>query len=333
MGRIIQISRDIARGVDDPDLGHYGVVDDFIAVVDGRKNLQEAFALKRALIQRAEYQGVTILRERSEKQLNQSLERIGAQFYNKKFGLQASMPRQSNDEKWLKAERRRILRDKGATGLLGSGPAKKATIIPCPQKHKFFYGVGNNEFSSMFNILGSRFLGQDFSEILKAGRNNLPEFLSWNILHGEITSTPGWIHCDQEAADAVSRDLDELPAAVLEGLANFQCLPGSVSVVSALNSGGSFLFKDRDIGEKEFFDDDSDRCAYQVQNGDVSGVRGEGWPDDPVTGEPRDALYHCSPLKNKFGHVGDHRGRVVIAAHNRVCYTLPQWANENDTLA
>lgn len=331
MGIIKPITREMARDVNDPELGRYGVIDDFIAVVDGCRDLKAAFNQARALIQKPEFQFVIIARDRSQRALKNSASKIQNTFAEKMFGHELmrdlATPGESESEARMRRRRNRMR----GTPIVGRPPASGGTVIPWSGMSRFSYQVPLDAQNTQFEThqipfwKKTNFLGRDFQDVMQAARQGFPEFMSWYIKNGKITSDPGLLHCDTGYHLDERRKTDTLPQSLLRaaGQEEFTVLPGNVAMTIALVGGGTIAVRTNEVLNPAHFNDDPDRVGYQTQNGDIMIARAVGWPDDPVTGLPRLPGYHCSPMVDMYGNENSHRGRVMAGTSCETSYPHP----------
>ncbi|MGH1404031.1 MAG: hypothetical protein ACRBDL_07285 [Alphaproteobacteria bacterium] len=320
--------------------GSYGVIDGFIAVVDGRENLSEALKRARELIQEPQFEVVTVIRD--SETLDESLENVKNSFYQASFGVDVSL---------------------SPEGMAMPG-ARQGTVLINPDSDDFYLHVASNPWSTR-NLFRDRVgldvpdfdseklhfwnkkskIGKDFHSVFGTVAQVFPEYMSVSLSDGQSTSEPAVMHFDsnysvKEASEFSifkRRSYRDLPAKFIEAAdkREFSPLPGGYTVTTALSGGGTIvrktdperyaLYKDaQDRGDvhKEYFYDD-DTSGHQGQDGDIMIIRGEGWPDD-LNGEPRLPSDHCSTLINYYGHEGNHLGRVVGIMNSEVCYIAPQ---------
>jgi len=328
---------DWAEGAD------YGVIDGFIAVVDGRDDLKGALQQARELIQRSEFEAVTVVRESTT--LDKTEDKIGNLFWNAAFGQQGF-----------------VRHDK----TVGIRPAQQGTILIDPEHNNFYLKTPESAFSAMNTLRGllgkeaadfkfkksgllsgGSDLGKDFKTIFGTAGEVFPEYMSVYLSSGASTSEPGVMHFDsgyavQEIAThgpVQNRSYSQLPRKFIDAAneREFEPLPGNVTITASIAGGGSIVRKTEParyaeykkheaenslIDNKAYFQD-GDTAGYQAQDGDIMIMRNDGWPDDEHGNAclPSD---HCSTIINAYGNHGNHLGRVVGLMSSQVCYMSPQ---------
>lgn len=346
MVNVIPISRDIAQAAHDSVYGDFGVIDDFIAVVDGRgRLLQKAFAQARGLIDR--YESVTIIRE--SRTLARSELRLGELFSQRTFGQRVIRPDYNSPDYHTPSARSRRRRDRrdGAPAIK-TAAARSGHVFPVFEQGRYDllrpkvsfdsdaeYYAAAKSYKTKRSMLGSFAFGADFHALFKASAHPLatPEYLSWHIENGDETSEPGLLHFDLGEAQLNPKFLKPkfLKAAHQR---NYKSLEGSVTRTMSVRGGGTIVEKTdpnffmqyashvekgtvRSIAEN-IMQASAGRTFYQTQDGDITSLRGAGW------GEGRVPSYHCSPYMNAYGHVGNHLGRFVAIQSPQVSFLHPQ---------
>ncbi|GEM_PF-4561036 len=248
--------------------GQYKILDDFIAVVDGRKNLYQACISARQLAADPHFQDVTIIRD--SKTLEKSRQCLFNSFYNQKFHQQ-----------------------------------KRGTVLPWPENNKFLIYQGESilnpdktPFKTIGNFQAKRLLGPDYFETFNVMRLVNPEYLSWD-LRGGVTIKPGGLHFDHAYEDATHTLMDKkLPKTYANYIKEHitRELPGSITVTIAVRGGGTIVTKcaHNDLPEQQFEEYGQD--SRQAQDGDITVIRGSGWPNPQQL-----ASYHC-PSLHPNGH-------------------------------
>jgi len=325
------------------DDGRYGVIDGFIAVVDGRDDLDGALQQARELIQQADFEVVTVVRQSAS--LEKTKDKISDLFWNAAFGQQA------------------IVRPDRTTGL---GFAKQGTVLLDPDHNNFYIKSPASSFTTLnmvrsmlgrdvpeFNykkagfLSGGPDLGKDFKTIFGAAGRAFPEYMSVYMSHGASTSEPGVMHFDSGyvVKDSVtdgglqSRSNSDLPHKFIEAAntREFDPLPGGVTVTASIVGGGSIVRKtdparydeykeherSRELAKHKAYFQDGDDIGYQGQDGDIMIMRNDRWPDDEH-GNSRLPSDHCSTIINAYGNHGNHLGRMVGLMSSQVCYMSPQ---------
>ncbi len=326
-------------GADD----RYGVIDGFIAVIDGRDDLDSALELAREIIQIAEYEVVTVIRQSSS--LAKTEDKISQLFYDATFGRQAvAVPGKK----------------------VGSGPARQGTVMLDAEHNNFYIKTPSSAFSSV-NLLrgilgrdvpafdykktgllsGGLNLGKDVETVFGAAGRAFPEYMSVYMSHGASTSEPGVMHFDSgyvakedpvTGAEVIGRHNIDLPHKFIEAAQkrDFEPLPGGVTITSSVVGGGSIVRKtdlkryqaykeqerNNELSQNKEYFQDGEGIGYQGQDGDVMIMRNDRWPDDEH-GKPRLPSDHCSTLINAYGNDGNHLGRIVGLMSTQVCYLSP----------
>ena len=323
--------------------GQYGVIDGFLAVVDGRSDLDGALQKARELIQKAEFENVTVIRQSSS--LAKSKDKISDLFWNATFGKHG------------------YVRPDKTTGLCST---KQGMVLLDPDHDDFYLKVPASQYSAT-NLLRDRFglrvpdfvfkksafwnggsnIGKDFKKIFGAAGKVFPEYMSILLSNGQSTSEPGLMHFDSakrkkavETSGVVhSINYNHLPESFLKAASSkeFEPLPGNVTVTASIVGGGSIvrktnaerygLYKEHErnqilLENKVYFQDDN-QIGYQGQDGDIMIIRNDGWPDDEH-GNPRLPSDHCSTIINAYGNHGNHLGRMAGIMSSQVCYMSPQ---------
>ena len=342
LDRVRPITLEEADWSVDPE-GRYGIIDGFLAVIDGRENLREALELARELIQLAPIESICVIR--NSETLGKSAERIGDVFYHAAFGSEAV----------IRPDR-----------TLGSRPAKQGTVLVDPDSGRFYLKkpartnelldfvrermkmrIPEFEFRPSVPWSPERNLGEDFKHIFGTAGKVFPEYMSVYLSNGQSTSEPGVMHFDSSYTvkeinthgPTRNRSYSHLPKGFLKA-ANarvFEPLPGGVTITASLHGGGSIVRKtdperyevyrhqkeDGTLRDNRAFFFDRDETGYQALDGDILIMRSDGWPDDPE-GNPRLPVDHCSAIINAYGHTGNHFGRIIGLMSSEVCYLSPQ---------
>lgn len=288
----------------------FRVIDDFIAVVDGRENLPQALKLARNLLH--DFEAVAVIRDRSQKDMAKSYQAIGSSF------------------------------DKA---MFGSGP-KECFIFPWAARNKYMIYrptlLSSTQYThKRFGFFARRSLGADIDDFARATGEAFPEYLNTTVkrnsgLNG--SSKPGWIHTDGPYNVEETLKHYYLEAKYLEAkeAEQIEVLPGEATITMVLNNresesdkldplggAGTILINSRAGLRGEFFRGANDTIGYQAHDGDIVVMRGEGWPDHPVTGQPRAAANHAASLDNKYG-APTHAGRMIALVTSKVCYVHPR---------
>lgn len=261
MGKITPITKDLARGVEDKRIGHYGVVSDFIAVVDGTSDLVKALRQAKSLIQIPENQAVVVMRESST--LKKSEDRLFDSFFHREFHQ----------------------------------PKRGIVVSHKEGKHLKFDPPGltsrrTQEFRRVAYCMPSRVIGHDYNEVFKASRQVFPEYLSWDMRTGK-NRNPGGLHFDAAYEQASNNVIKRLPHSFSEDILKekFNPLSGSITMTVSIRGGGSVVVRcDRNDYPEQHFDDFG-KQGFQTQDGDITIFRGKGWENPEQL-----ASYHCSPL-------------------------------------
>ncbi len=321
----------------------YGVIDGFLAVVDGREDLNGALEKARELIKRAEFEAVTIVRQSQTLQKTEG--KVDDLFWNASFG----------HEGVVRPDR-----------TVGSRPAQQGTILINPDQNNFYIKKPGELFSAMNTIRellghdvpqfkykkaglinGGPDIGKDVKEIFGQAGKVFPEYMSVYLSSGASTSEPGLMHFDsgyqvQEVdthGSLNNRSYSQLPKKFVEAAdeRRFDALPGGVTITASIIGGGSIVrktdpdrymtYKQHEVegtlkDNKVYFQDDED-YGYQAQDGDIMIMRNDKWPDDEH-GNARLPSDHCSTILNAYGNTGNHLGRVVGLMSSQVCYMSPQ---------
>ncbi|MGH1378685.1 MAG: hypothetical protein ACRBB3_07665 [Alphaproteobacteria bacterium] len=339
MDRIKPITLENAEWSDDG----YGVIDGFIAVVDGRDDLDDALSLARELIQKPEFEVVSVIRQSTT--LENSKDKVSDLFWNAAFG-KTSIKRPDNTS--------------------GLGSAKQGTVLLEPDSKNFYIKTPASSFSTV-NVLrstvgidvpefdynkvgvfgGGSALGKDFKTIFGAAGRAFPEYMSVYLSNGASTSDPGVMHFDSgykannSDDDCVPciRDNSDLPDKFLEAAKSrdFEPLPGGVTITASINGGGSIVSKtnpdrynqykeheiNKELSDNKLLFQDGEFQGHQGQDGDIMIMRNDRWPDDEH-GNKRLPSDHCSTITNAYGNYGNHLGRIVGLMSSQVCYMSPQ---------
>lgn len=321
----------------------YGVIDDFIAVIDGQDDLDGALRLARELIQKPDFEVVSVVRQSTT--LDKSKDKVSDLFWNAAFGHKA------------------VMRPDKTTGF---GPAKQGTVLLDPDANNFYIKTPASSFTTL-NIFrsmlgcdvpyfdykkagilgGGSNLGKDFKTIFGAAGRAFPEYMSVYMSNGASTSDPGVMHFDSgyvaQNSDAGNvlqgRNNSDLPHKFVAAASarNFTPLPGGVTVTASIVGGGSIVRKtdtdryeqykehesNRELSDNKVLFQDSDDLGYQGQDGDIMIMRNDRWPDDEH-GNARLPSDHCSTIINAYGNHGNHLGRMVGLMSSQVCYMSPQ---------
>lgn len=342
LARVRSITREAADWSVDED-GQYGVIEGFIAVVDGRNDLHGALEKARELIQKPEFENVTVIRESGS--LEKSKENISELFWNAAFGKNG------------------YVRPDKTTGLC---PTKQGIVLLDPDQNDFYLKVPSSQYSTV-NLLRDRLglnvpdfvfrkssiwnggsnIGKDFKNIFGAAAKVFPEYMSVLLSNGQSTSEPGLMHFDSakrkravETQESVhSIDYNHLPESFLRAANSkeFEPLAGNVTVTASIVGGGSIVRKtsverydaykrheeDNTLPDNKAYFQDDGQIGYQAQDGDIMIIRNDGWPDDE-NGNHRLPSDHCSTIVNAYGNHGNHLGRVAGIMSSQVCYMSPQ---------
>ena len=326
----------------DPE-GRFGVIDGFLAVIDGREDLPAALKLAREIIQDAPVESVCIVR--NSPTIEKSRSRIDDVFYHAAFGNEA------------------VVRP---NRTVGSRPAKQGTVLINPDTNEFYLKKPGSAFSDLntwrsilgmdvpeFEFQKSSFwrqgtnLGPDFKEVFGETGKIFPEYMSVYLSNGDSTSEAGVMHFDSgytikevnTHGPNQNRTYSQLPKKFIEAANSreFEPLPGGVTITSSLKGGGSIVRKTDPerfeeyqqqkeegtlLDNKAYFYD-RDQPGYQAQDGDILIMRTEDWPDDPQ-GNPRLPSDHCAAIINAYGNDGNHLGRIIGLMSSEVCYMSPQ---------
>ena len=308
------------------------VIDDFLAVVDGRDDLPAAIQAARHLITLAPYQAVVIVRQYPH--VEKSIEKIDCLFSRAAFGKKA------------------IKNDEGRSVLV---PARTGTLL-LPQDHNgYFLKRPTNQFTltnmlrekargtlpdfeyDKLGFLKARYLlGTELDYTFRAIKKGFPEYLSVYLSYGEMTSEPGIMHWDTGypageflTESAALRKANNLPGHFSKAAQayTFSPLPECVTIGFALEGGGTVLCKTHEDeyksrGKKVLHFKDSDKIGYQAQNGDITIMRTQGWQPDE-NNIPRLAADHFAPMLNAYGNEGNHRGRIHFIWSSQVSFMSP----------
>lgn len=282
--RIRPITLDIADWSIDPD-GRYGVVDGFLAVVDGQEDLLAALKTARELLQNPQFQAIAIVR--NSQSLTKSFESIaGMMDVDSKFGIGAIEGR----------------------------------ILPWPEKNKYLYL--NRGMTTIFPHKSLRFgkaekgIGADFHEIFPAAREVFPEFLSWSVRRLK-SGVPGELHYDERYRPGL-RDVTDLPRGFAKSVNSeiFQPLAGSITMTTSLANGGTIVCDSNGmLPQQNFYDEDSPLIGYQGQDGDLLILRAQGWAQE----QGYTPSFHCPPIVESI-----LSRRYVAVASSNTSYLSPQ---------
>lgn len=282
--RIRPITLDIADWSIDPD-GKYGVVDGFLAVVDGQDDLLAALETARELIKNPQFQAVAVIR--NSQTLTQSFQSIaGMMDVDGKFGLGAIEGR----------------------------------ILPWPDKNKYLYI--NQGMTTIFPHKSLRFgkaekgIGADFHEIFSATKEVFPEYLSWSVRKLK-SGVPGELHYDECYRPGL-RNVSDLPRGFVKSVNSeiFQPLSGSITMTTSLDNGGTIVCNSNEIlPQQNFYDEDNALLGYQGQNGDLLILRANGWDAD----QGYTPSFHCPPkVENIMAR------RYVAVSSSNASFLSPQ---------
>ena len=262
----------------------YKLVDEFLAVVDAREDLEGAMRTARALILDPKIQAVAMVR--------------GSQTLTKSF---------QKLEKFFGHEKQYEQSPKGLH------------VLPWLQKNKHLYIQESTLFKDKIKQIGfwrsAWSLGSDFDEISRTARIVFPENLSWSIRRAE-SSEPGHLHYDDFYRPGKNTLLD-LPRSFLKSVnkEEFEPLPGNTTLIYALSHGPLVCKTDDMQPYQNFYFDENNQTAYQAQDGDLLLMRGR-WGSDYPDFNP---VFHCSPVIDD----GD-RQRFVALASSNYSYLAPQ---------
>lgn len=306
--RIVPVSLDMPGRViiDAPTKTPINIVDDFMAVVDARANLTEAMYLARCLLH--DFECVALVRNRSAKDIQKTMRRMHASFDADRFG----------------------------------GGQKEAFLFPRLERHGYMLYrptmLSIRQYTATYFGLCARWrFGEDIDQFARAQKQAFPEYLNTTVKRNSSHnggSKPGWIHTDGPVKIEPKLRHGFLPKRYLESLKkdNFTPLPGEATITMVLNDrsatdendlngAGTILINSAHKAKGKFFQD-IDVNGYQLRDGDIAVMRGEGWPDHPQTGAPRPAAEHASALGNRFG-VASHLGRMLVLTTSKVSYVHP----------
>ena len=180
MERISPITWDSAQPAYMDDIDEFRIIDDFIAVVDGSKNLRLAFEQARKLIQISDFQAVIIARNSST--LLQSEDRLDHSFYNYKLPKQNAIILPNQNGKFLYEK-----------------PIQ--SILSVPSYYLIAERLGLAEIPEFLYPKIRRpktVLGCDMASIMTEARQltAFPEYASWLLTENRSSSEPGIIHLD-----------------------------------------------------------------------------------------------------------------------------------------
>ncbi len=289
----------------------FRVVDDFLAVVDGRENLPKAMKLARSLIH--DFESVVVVRERSEKDISKSHRAMSKSFNMDMFG----------------------------------GGQPEAYLFPRSQQNKYIYyrptlASFQQYKNKRFGFFARRAFGEDIDALSRAVGEAFPEYLNTTVKRNSSinnASKPGWIHTDGPFKVEELMQHHFLPKKLVKVIEKEKpdILPGEATITMVLNDrdpcsdkdenplsgAGTILFNSRQNLKGKFFQEAKDAVGHQVRDGDIPIIRGEGWPVHPVTQKPRLAGNHAASMDNRFG-VNNHGGRMLALATSKVCYVHPR---------
>lgn len=294
MANITPITRDLARPIDTPQLGHFGIISDYIAVVDGRgsKLLEAEYQARQIIELRPDFQTVSIITEsRTLAQSNMAVECAHV------------------------------------TGTVITHHSDGALQIYKPQSAASSLGSAH-----IHPDMAQKIIGPDFVNIFAATSQVFPEYMSWDI-RTKGSKYPGICHFDGAYDEAVLDPTEDLSLSFLMAAdeMRFKKLQGSITITVALNEGGTLVTKNTGAGfvlnelediSQGIHVNEIDAPFYQTQNGDITIMRGRGWSGDFVPtahssvlhSRKRNAAVLSSFASYLHPHVLDEYGPFVAAA-------------------
>ncbi len=322
----------------------YGVIDGFIAVVDGRDDLDGALEQARELIQRPKFEVVTVIRQSAS--LEKTEKKIKDLFWDSTtFGYQ-DMKQPDQKSALAPARQGTILLDPHHDNFYIQSPSSPYSTLNTV-RYKLGLEEPEYDFKKTGFLSGGPDLGKDFKTIFGAASRAFPEYISVHISNGDSTSEPGLMHFDSgyvmQDSDMgrtlESRDNNDLPRKFIAAAnaRKFDPLPGGVTITSSITGGGSIVQKtnttrydqykkderNEELTKNKIHFQDGEDSGYQGQDGDIMIMRNDRWPDDEH-GNLRLPSDHCSTIINAHGNHGDHLGRIVGLMSLKVCYMSPQ---------
>ncbi|PCJ99460.1 MAG: hypothetical protein COA45_05340 [Zetaproteobacteria bacterium] len=264
----------------------YRVIDDFLAVVDGRDDCLAAFKTARELIQNPKFHAVAVIRD-SQTLASSFNDIAGTMAVDRAFGLSA----------------------------------KEGRVLVWPQKDRVLYEEASILYATKLKTAGffgwgtESFLGTDFHNVFKDAREVFPEVLSWSI-RDRNSDHVGTIHFD-EANRPGLHDISNLPDKYIQDVneEHYAALPGGITLSMALAHGGTIVCNSSGGPPKNnnFYDPENLITGYQAQDGDFLVIRSRGWGQDVPPAA------HCAPkLDNALQH------RYVAIASSHTSYLSPQ---------
>ena len=322
----------------------YGVIDGFIAVVDGREDLVGALEKARELIQKPEFEAVTVVRQSDT--LKKTEDKISDLFWNAAFGNK-SFVRPDKTVGIRPSKQGTVLLDPDHNNFIIKGPGQAAFGIVNLIREKLKIEIPEFTFQKAGFFNRGPGLGSDFKSVFGAAGQVFPEYMSVSVSNGQATSEPGLMHFDsgyrtQEInthGSYENRSYKHLPQNFLKAAneRKFVPLPGNVTITASFIGGGSIIrktdperyseYKEHErngaLLENKAYFQDGDQTGYQAQDGDIMIMRNDEWPDDEHGNAclPSD---HCSTILNAYGNHGNHLGRMVGLMSSQVCYMSPQ---------
>lgn len=289
MGIIKPITLDQGEWAQDT-CGRYRVIDEFLAVVDGRDDPLAAFKTARELIQNPKFHAVAVIRD-SQTLASSFNDIAGTMAVDRKFG----------------------------PGV------KEGRVLAWPQKDRFLYeetlmlrAFGDATQVKKAGFLGwgtESFLGTDFYNVFKDAREVFPEILSWSI-RNKNSGNVGSIHFDDTNRPGLHNLLD-LPDKYIQDVneEHYVALPGGVTLSMALAHGGTIVCNSSGGLPKnsQFYDPENPVIGYQAQEGDFLVMRSRGW------GQGFSPAAHVAP---KLDCILQHRYVAIASSHTS--YLAPQ---------
>ena len=283
MGAIQPITLETANW--DSSTAPYGIIDEFMAVIDGRNNLNEALKLSRELIQKPQFQAIAIVRNSTT--LSRSYEAI-ADFM--------------------------LVKNKFGNGVL------EGRVFAWPERGKYLYR--NESITTLFpnktfrKNKADKSIGPDFHDIFWDAKKIFPEYLCWSVRKHK-SGNPGILHYDECYRPGL-RDIFKLSNQFVADVNNihFAPLEGAITLSVTIANGGSIVCNTSEImAEQNIYDQTCQLTGFQAQEGDLLILKDKGWDAN----KGHQPAFHCPPktesiLSNRF---------VAIASSN-ASYLSPQ---------
>ncbi len=265
--------------------GRFGVIDDFLVVLDGREDLLSTLKTARELIKDPRFQAICIIRD--------------SQTLSESFAAVAGM---------MEADHK-----------FGYG-AKEGVVLPWPEKDRFLFkdkGITSLRSNKSFSQgRADKLIGPDFNQVFMATGIVFPEYLSWEIKRLKNV-TPGILHYD-EGYSPGRRNILDLPKGFVNSVnaREFDVLEGGLTFSMSLANESTIVCKTDSVFQRQnFYNSENSMTGYQAQNGDLLIMRSHGWD----VNQGYQPVFHCPPLpERKLDR------RFVALASGGLSYHAPQ---------